>query len=393
VPPAEPEEEPVAVASPRRDPPKGPRPVILQHGSVDAPLFTDELTRLTKDVAKLIEKNDTYPLFVLEPARLAELKAIAATGKLRKDGPKCAAPPSEAEVVNAAYPGLLVANVSFSCTGNDCNASYAVSAEAHRVHTFAPANPFLEGFAKPRDPTSEPDWRAAFEIREAALRKAADRMAGVGFGGIGRGMVGSNGKMSVQWVDTFNVVEARPEDFEREAKAAAASCTKPALFGRILLAVGANGKVSRCESAAGDCYCTAFSKHDFGSGPLGGRVIVHFAHAGLGQGTGLGGKGSGDGGLVRVSQTGRTYDEPFGASKPRTAALAKCFAVGRAAVTIDVRSTLNADGTVIESKVEKGADALTADEKDCVTRASKKFLYRCPDEVGDEVWGRFHIGG
>jgi hypothetical protein len=138
---------------PQPDPPK-PRPVVLREGSMEAPLFTDEVGKVRAAAVRVLEANEVLPVEVLSDARLATLRAVARAGKLRAGGKKCAAPPTEDDVILTAHPRALTAAFSLLCGGTQCNSDLVVVPFHARLRT-AGTPPLLEAGATPSDPSIE----------------------------------------------------------------------------------------------------------------------------------------------------------------------------------------------------------------------------------------------
>ena len=372
------------------------RAAVLLAGSMEAPLFSDELARVRAAVAKKLDGNVVFPVRTLSPERMAELTAVARSGKLRADGPKCAAPPSEAEVLHAAYPDLVVARWSLICVGDQCNAHIEARAEPYRMHSVVGRSaPALLLLPSATDPTSVADWEAVI-----AADIVVKPEGGLGGGGIAMGiggLVSGDGPMRVGRIDAFHFdVSPEAADFAREEKAVAA-CTERARVASALLAIGRDGRVTRCEErgAKSGCYCAAFSRHDFGKATVERRAVIELARAGRGGPDRIApfvpmGAPPRRPPAVHVEQSGVTFDEPFAQRAPREAALEPCFVSGND-LELDLESKLDARGTVTAVRITKGGKLLGDTERACVEAAAKTFVYRCPDQPGDVVWGRFSV--
>ncbi len=145
--------------------------VFLRDTFVDAPLFEDEVERLEKIAIQRLESADHRLRFV-SATELEELGRVARAGKLRAHGPRCAVPPSPAEVIHAAFPTLHVGQVSFRCWGQECSVRYGLYRGAH-LGVPRPRDKVMEGLASPTDPVSETAWKTAMSTDGAVFKAKA----------------------------------------------------------------------------------------------------------------------------------------------------------------------------------------------------------------------------
>lgn len=372
-------------AKPEPTPEKAGRPVLIVESTNEAPLFTDEVAEVQ---ATIVERLERQGFQVLKRSEIARLRDVAHDGKLREDGPRCAAPPSHADVLNAAHPDLVVARISFLCRGERCNAHYAVYDETFRSHSVRQGDELVEGFASPDDPANVQSWVKSVRGEEGALSKPPKEPLGKA------GLIGAlSGGFDVAAFHFANVPTAA--DLSAELNNAALCRSHPSGHD-LLISVTEQGVVDRCEDDdEHDCFCKAFARHRFAPGLPNRRLRIHVGPSGIGSiGLGsIGGTGIGIPSTVYVYQLGVQHDEPFRRRDTRTKALRPCFSNGRKQVVFETRSVLDERGNVTSTRVDKGADKLSETERACIVRVSDTFAYRCPDSVGDEVWGRYTAGG
>jgi hypothetical protein len=361
--------------------------VVVTDDTVEVPLFADEVTKVRASALRALEENTLVPVEVLSDARVAALRAIAKTGKLREGGPTCAVPPSEDDVIRAAHPEVLSASFSLLCMGDRCNSDLALLPFGERVRS-SDAAALLEAFASPDDPTSVASWEAALQRADAQPRRPAPtNLVGdsLGFGGL-------LGAFSFRLVGTFGF-SAPPAETAFEASVARAKKCGTQSSGNLVLEVDAKGKVTRCEHPS-SCVCQAFSKQTFGEGAAGRRVLASVQEAtrvGGGPPVGLGSLGSVGGGRLG----GRLGSKPGTVSvlhvvgkhprdaleSQRESTLTTCFQEQTSQLQLELHSTLDESGRVTLASVAMGA--LSDTQRACVVRVAKTFAYVCPARAGD----------
>lgn len=359
-----------------------PAPVLWLEVRNDAPLFRDETAQVVEAVSRSLEATGRFKVIIPEEEKAG--RALAARGRLVAKGPICAAAPSEAETLNAAFPGLLVGTLTLSCTQDGCSLSASVSDQRYRVHTFSPGKVVVQQWAHVADPTQVASWKQALAPEPAAW--APELPAGGGTS-IGLGMMGIGGiAVSLSRLQGFQL-ERQPtiSDFTPQELARVAKCGGKG-SAPVVLGIDAKGGVTRCEAPL-PCQCAELTKHRFPAAKGTGRVVLQLEH-----GSALafpGGSPFSEQGRVAVVQGGVTYDEPGERGRARGTALLKCFAKGRDGLTFEVRSALDETGRPQSAKVT--GNALGPEERACVEKTALGFTYRCPDAPGDEVWGKFSV--
>jgi hypothetical protein len=361
--------------------------VVVTDGTIEAPLFADEVGKVRAAALRALEENAILPVEVLSDAQVTALRAIAKTGKLRDGGPTCAVPPSEDDVIRAAHPEVLSASFSLHCMGGHCNSDLVLLPFGERVRSRV-GSPLLEAFASPDDPTSVASWEAALRREDAQPhRPEPTNLVGDGFG-----FGGLIGAFSFRLVGTFGFGSSLAETAFEASVARAKKCGSQS-SGTLVLDVDAKGKVARCEHAS-SCVCQAFSKQTFGEGAAGRRVlasVVEATRVGGGPTAGLGSLGSlSEGRLggahgakprtVRVHEVVGKHSRDAQESQCEST-LTTCFQDQTSQLQLELHSTLDEGGRVTSASVAKGT--LSDTQRACVVRVAKTFAYVCPTRAGD----------
>jgi hypothetical protein len=382
-------------ATPKESAPKKHSAAVLLV-TAHAPLFRDELARLEEVARKVLSSSRDLPVDAVPAAEIVEARALSKAGKLTKDGPVCAAPPTAEEVVAAAHPDLLVAKLDASCdAGMACGVSLRVTNGSYSRYSTLDGDTLVEAAASPTDPIDVASWETA--LGGASVEKP-EPAAGGGVGiGIGR-LLGEGREIAVEEVDARGAFSKVPVAADFSAEAARATKTCPAtrwLTTSLLVEVNEDGKVARCEADQGApaCLCAAFTTHRFAAEKGKRRARFDLVKRGDGSGGAVTvapiGKSHGRAPSVTISQRGGSYDESWEVGEARSKGLVKCFGADGPRLQIEVHTTLDERGHVTDVKL--GGGALSEAEAKCVAGEAKRFAFRCPDHAGDRATTLFSV--
>lgn len=394
---------PIASASASTAPTGAGKPLLfLPIRQSDAPLFEDELARVREAAIARFVSTSRGKFTPVTDERIAALRAVAKSGKLREDGPVCAAPPTEAAAIRAAFPDSVLGEGALLCSGEQCNGSFSVRDERYSEWVTAPSEVLSELSPSPKNPARVDDWIAAI----GADTPAAPAPAMEGMGGVGYGMALGDGPIAVAWSFRFGFSAGAAEpDFKPESTVANAKCQFPKMESiTMVLSVGGDGAVTRCEvrdEKAGldaACVCKAYSEHRFDAsdherrlrlwiGRTAGPPAASPPKSTNGETIGLGGGAKRNG--VLVMQQGGSAAEPFDAAKAREDALVGCFAARKGTasgrVNFAVVSTLDERGGITHTTLRAPKEALNDAETKCIGDVAKRFLFTCPEQAGEEA--------
>jgi hypothetical protein len=389
---------PTIQAPQEKAPTRARRPAILSVTNQSF-LFHDEMDRVEAVAREQLASASDVPVDVVPAERLRALALVAKKGKLREDGPACARPPTAQEAVAAAFPKLLRAELYASCElDGPCSASLRVTDGTYLEHSFNDGNTLAEAFVSPQDPLDVASWEAAFSASPVKV-PAPSSGSLMGFGSL----ISDGPQIAIDRIESRGAWSSAlvAADFEADAKALTKSCGKAGwLTEDVLVEVGGGGKVTRCEVTAREgetpppCLCTTLSAHVFAPGSGKRRARISLGKRGGGNGVsawnGKGGLGGRESKHVEVDETGGTFDEPMEVGRARGEAMKSCFSAEGPQTTFELRSALDETGKVTSVKLSKRAE-MTEGEARCVGKAAAHFLYRCPDHVGDEAWGKYMV--
>ena len=271
---------PVAAAPLATTPPAPAGPYVLVPAAASyAPLFADELATLRKRVFDLVAKQGV-PLAPLE--EVDALVAVSQSGRMRADGPVCAAPSALGDLILAKYGKVPQVQLRASCQDGACH----VDLDIARPPEGDGAWEYLDRFVAPVEkPGTLEGWLAALDklgprpndkgALLVGLRRADDHPVSID-------AVAALG----DWKEA-----PRRETFE-PGQAALDKCYEAGwpTSGQdaIRLGLGADGAVLRCDVAAQDrrgsparlaCLCAAASGVRHASGAEGRRVEVRVTNA------------------------------------------------------------------------------------------------------------------
>jgi len=151
--------------------PPGPAgPYVLVPASASfAPLFPDELATLRKRVFELVAKQGV-PLAKQE--ELDALEALSQSGRVRVEGPVCAAPTELQDLIVAKYGRVPQVHLRATCEGGPCKVYLDIARPPEGVGAWE----YLDRFAADVEkPATVDGWLAALEkLAPAATSRGSD---------------------------------------------------------------------------------------------------------------------------------------------------------------------------------------------------------------------------
>ncbi len=264
---ARPAPRPSAEEHPSRPAPRelAGRPVVLRDVGL-AVLFRDEVAQLNEAARRALEGAGLHPIAASEQAKL---EAIAASGRLVDGGPVCAIGPTAEDALYAAHPDLTHAELDLDCMFRRCSIGLAVYTTRLRKHGSESGAPVVRVSANVAAPLDVTSWEGALAASPLEpVTPSRGTGGGEGIGTLGFGSTRPGWLIGV--VTALGAFTQPPPShaFDAEERALSA-CPRPPPFTlpTMLLGVGADGAVERCEvEPAGPlerCACGVVGAHRF----------------------------------------------------------------------------------------------------------------------------------
>jgi len=335
--------------------PAGPYVVVPATAS-HAPLFPDELATLRKRVFELVAKQGV-PLAKLE--EVDALAAVSQSGRMRADGPVCAAPAAFEDLVLAKYGRVPQVKLRASCQDGPCHLTLDIARPPVGDGTWDYVDRFVAPVEKP---ATLDGWLAALD----KLGPMPDETSAI---------MGTLNRADAHPVSIFAATPLgdwkdapRVKDFEA-AQAPLDKCFEDGWASSqqdaIRLAFGADGAVQRCEVEAAArhgapariaCLCGAAQGVRVAPGSEGRRVELQVMNA---PRSGMDARGTHYGARFEsVASSDHTEVRPQLADGG-TAIAACAAAMGlRTPVSLRVRLDVDPSGHVISANTSATSDAL-----------------------------------